>query len=80
MLLNKISMSRLSVLVAMSGYALATSFYSAANAADFLVGTQGEYFQVSDSLKPGDKVILANGVWENFEIMFHGEGTEKLPV
>lgn len=78
--IHKTSAPQLTLLVTMIGCALASSFHGSANAADFLVRSQAEYFQVSDSLKPGDNVILANGVWANFEILFQGEGTEKRPI
>lgn len=34
---------------------------------------------IKDS-KPGDHIILANGVWEDVEIKFIGEGTEGNPI
>ncbi|WP_055435240.1 chondroitinase-B domain-containing protein [Lacinutrix algicola] len=34
---------------------------------------------IKDS-KPGDHIILANGVWEDVEIKFIGEGTEDSPI
>ena len=34
---------------------------------------------IKDS-KPGDNIILANGVWEDVEIKFIGEGTEDSPI
>jgi len=30
--------------------------------------------------KPGDEIVLANGVWENVEIEFVGKGTESQPI
>jgi poly(beta-D-mannuronate) lyase len=29
---------------------------------------------------PGDSVVLANGVWRDFEIVFTGEGTAAKPI
>lgn len=43
---------------------------------EYLVKTQDEYFDVVDDLKPGDKVVLANGNWADFEILFQGKGEE----
>jgi len=65
---------------ALIAYAFVAPFYSVAYAKDFLVSTQDEYHKVADSLKPGDTVILANGVWQDFEIAFHGQGTKERPI
>ncbi len=32
------------------------------------------------SAQPGDTITLANGVWNDFEILFTGEGTEDNPI
>ena len=34
---------------------------------------------IKDS-KPGDNIVLANGVWKDVEIKFIGEGTEESPI
>ncbi|MFP4844319.1 chondroitinase-B domain-containing protein [Winogradskyella sp. PE311] len=34
---------------------------------------------ISDA-KPGDKIVLANGVYENLEIKFRGKGTKSSPI
>ena len=47
---------------------------------EFLVSTQAEFKEISNSLKPGDRVILANGEWRDFEILFHGQGTKEQPI
>ena len=72
--------ARFKIAVTLIGCAFATSFYGTANAKDYLVSTQDEYQQVSNSLEPGDNVVLANGTWQDFEILFHGKGTEQLPI
>jgi poly(beta-D-mannuronate) lyase len=57
----------------------------------FLLGCQGstegvlvkdqESFQDAvASAQPGDVITLANGTWEDFEILFTGEGTEDAPI
>ncbi len=51
-----------------------------AQAKDYLVANQAEYIEVSQSLNPGDNIILADGVWQDFEIMLRAEGTEKQPI
>lgn len=55
-------------------------FSGAVLAKDFLVKDQSEYQKVLSKLKAGDNLILANGTWENFEVLFKGQGTEKKPV
>lgn len=45
-----------------------------------LVSTQEEYADAVKSLAPGDTIVLANGRWENFEILFKGKGTEDAPI
>ncbi|WP_411817450.1 chondroitinase-B domain-containing protein [Hyphococcus sp. DH-69] len=51
-----------------------------AHAEDFLVQNQTAYFDAVKQLKPGDRVVLANGVWRDFEIVFSGTGTEEEPI
>ncbi len=45
-----------------------------------LVSTQQEYAEAVKSLQPGDHIVLANGRWEDFEILFSGKGTEDAPI
>ena len=45
-------------------------------AKDYLVESQKAYKKAAKNLKPGDNIILKNGEWKNFEIIFQGEGTE----
>lgn len=49
-------------------------------AREYLVKTPDEYKKVSSGLKAGDEVVLANGTWTDFEILFKAMGTEKSPV
>jgi poly(beta-D-mannuronate) lyase len=44
------------------------------------VHNQDEYANAAADLKPGDKVILANGEWRDFEIVFTGIGTPDRPI
>ena len=39
------------------------------HASSTLVASQSEYQQAVKSLKPGDSIVLANGEWQNFEIL-----------
>ena len=51
-----------------------------AYAADRLVKTPEEYRAAVKVSVAGDSVILANGVWRDFEIVFTGEGTAAKPI
>jgi poly(beta-D-mannuronate) lyase len=59
---------------------LCTLFSVQAVAKDWLVETPKAYKDVVPKLEPGDKVILANGTWNNFEIVFKGNGTKEQPL
>lgn len=50
------------------------------SAAEHLVSSQQEYRALLPGLSPGDTVVLANGTWEDFEILFEGQGTEAEPI
>lgn len=45
-----------------------------------LVRSQDEYRKVAQNLQPGDIVVLANGEWRDFEIVFAGKGTKTKPI
>jgi poly(beta-D-mannuronate) lyase len=49
-------------------------------AAEIKVSSQQEYKDAIKSLQPGDTVVLANGEWRDFEILFQGEGTPERPI
>jgi len=51
-----------------------------AQAEEFLVQDQKAYKEVVKNLEPGDVVKLANGKWEDFEILFLGQGEEGNPI
>ncbi|GAA0877447.1 hypothetical protein GCM10009119_04150 [Algoriphagus jejuensis] len=42
-----------------------------------LVTTLAEYNQAVKTLQPGDTLMLANGVWQDAELVFKGEGTAE---
>jgi len=44
------------------------------------VSDQQEYRDVIKKAKAGDTIVLANGVWEDFEIVFAGQGKEGEPI
>ena len=49
-------------------------------ARDIIVGTEPEFNTAVTQLTPGDVLILKNGVWNNFEILFEGQGTAAKPI
>ena len=52
----------------------------AADAKELLVEDQKAYKEAVKSAKPGDVIKLANGVWEDFEIVFMGKGKKDKPI
>lgn len=52
----------------------------AALAAETLVHTQEEYREAVRSARPGDTIMLADGEWRDFEIVFAAEGLPNRPV
>ena len=42
--------------------------------------SQLHYREVATKLEPGDTVILKDGVWNDFEIIFEGHGEPDLPI
>ena len=48
--------------------------------AGVVVQDQGEYREAVKNARPGDVIKLANGTWNDFEILFTGEGTEDAPI
>ncbi|XQW87020.1 polysaccharide lyase 6 family protein [Thalassotalea piscium] len=54
------------------------SFSSVAQ--QWLVDSPQAYKNALKKVKAGDKIVLANGVWQDFEILFKGEGTQDSPI
>ena len=48
--------------------------------AGVVVQDQDEYREAMKKARPGDVIKLANGTWNDFEILFRGEGTEEAPI
>ncbi|WOJ92234.1 polysaccharide lyase 6 family protein [Congregibacter variabilis] len=42
--------------------------------------TQSEYHSAVSGAQPGDVIILASGVWHDFEIVFSGNGEPQSPI
>ncbi|MCF2948733.1 alginate lyase [Paraglaciecola aquimarina] len=49
-------------------------------AKEHLVSTQEEYQQALKKLSAGDTIVLADGNWKNFEIVFTGKGSKDAPI
>jgi poly(beta-D-mannuronate) lyase len=47
---------------------------------DTLVSTQDEYVSAIKNANPGDTIVLADGEWRDFEILFTGTGEEGKPI
>ncbi|MEL7042272.1 MAG: chondroitinase-B domain-containing protein [Pseudomonadota bacterium] len=45
-----------------------------------LVTTQTEYAAAMQSAQPGDTITLANGVWQDFDLVLDAEGTADAPI
>jgi poly(beta-D-mannuronate) lyase len=46
----------------------------------YLVEDQKAYASAVKDAEPGDTIVLKNGVWRDFEIVFVGEGTAEKPI
>ena len=69
------------------GFKLTTTFgiflyliVSSAFSKEQLVATPEAFIKANKESQPGDTIVLKNGVWNNFEILFTGEGTAKQPI
>ncbi len=56
------------------------ALFNNAFAAEYLVSNQAEYRGLHGRLLPGDRVILADRVWRDFEILFEAKGTQQQPI
>ncbi|MDG1164882.1 MAG: chondroitinase-B domain-containing protein, partial [Porticoccaceae bacterium] len=45
-----------------------------------LVHSQQDFQEAVKTLEPGDSIVLADGVWKDFEIVFTGVGTAEKPI
>ncbi len=65
------------LLISLNGIVSAAA---SASSSTVLVRSQPEYNAAAKDLHPGDSIILANGVWNDFEILFQGVGTADNPI
>ncbi len=61
-------------------FALAFLMSPVSEAAEIKVESQQAFRAAVKSLEPGDTIVLANGEWKDFEILFTGEGREGKPI
>jgi poly(beta-D-mannuronate) lyase len=47
---------------------------------EFLVSNISEFNERVKSVNPGDAIVLANGTWNDAELVFTGKGTEEQPI
>lgn len=47
---------------------------------DYLVRDQAEFARATERLRPGDRVVLADGEWRDFQVVFSGQGSPEHPI
>ncbi|MEO0466407.1 MAG: chondroitinase-B domain-containing protein [Pseudomonadota bacterium] len=45
-----------------------------------IVDNQDAYFAAAETARPGDVIVLADGVWQDFDMLLHAEGTSQAPI
>ena len=70
----------LSLVLQRLALSLTMVFASGALATEYRVESQEEYRAVLPKLAPGDSMILKDGVWRDFEIVFEGNGKPGNPI
>ena len=60
---------------------LVAGFFSlSSNAETYTVSDIPAYQSAVAKLVPGDRIVLKNGVWNDFEILLEGKGTAEKPI
>lgn len=49
-------------------------------AKEYLIDSKQAYKKIASNLVAGDKVVLKNGTWTDFEILLVGQGTQQAPI
>lgn len=60
--------------------ALLLATCAALHAEEILVRTPDEYARALPGLAPGDTLVLADGEWRDFQVLFTGEGSADAPI
>ena len=63
-----------------AGTDVTTPLLQTAQSDGILVANKDQFFKQAESLKAGDTIVLADGVWEDFEILLKGVGTAEKPI
>lgn len=72
------SRTRRAVMICLAMLAFAAP--SAVLATEYLVETQEAFKSAVRQTAPGDTIVLADGEWKDFKIVFEGQGTEDAPI
>ncbi|WGO99274.1 polysaccharide lyase 6 family protein [Saccharophagus degradans] len=75
---ENVNIAKQGLLVVLVSFFMSFSLMGCAK--EILVNSQEQYAEALSSVKPGDTIVLANGEWKDFEIVFTGKGTEKAPI
>ena len=57
-----------------------TVFFAFSNASPVIVNSAEKLQTAIDAAKAGDEIVLANGIYQNVELKFTGEGTAEKPI
>ena len=66
--------------IVLVAFALAVFSAESALGTETLVTNQTEFREAVQRAGPGDVIVLANGVWRDFEILFTGTGLPEQPI
>ena len=78
--MNSLTINRVAPVLWGLTLSLTTVFTNSASAKEYRVNSQLDYREVLTQLAPGDTIILKDGTWNDFEIIFEGEGEPDLPI
>lgn len=65
---------------AMLAFPVILALAAPAAAERILVRDQDAYRAATRTLSPGDEIVLADGTWRDFQILFEGRGTAERPI
>ncbi len=57
-----------------------TFFAAQISAKEYFVESEQAYNEIASNLVAGDKVVLKNGTWKDFEILLKGQGKKEAPI